>query len=133
MSRWSRCTTIVLAVYWTAIFIGTHRPPEDEPFPVDVSDKTLHYAAYAGLTFLMAAWFSARQALTVRRLLPIIFAAWLYGALDELTQIPVGRTCDVFDWVADAVGALTGLGMFLAAHWLIRQTGVARETEFAGK
>jgi VanZ family protein len=41
----------------------------------------------------------------------------VYGALDELLQIPVGRHCDLWDWVADMGGVAAVLavaGFYLA-------------------
>jgi len=32
-----------------------------------------------------------------------------YGAVDELLQIPVGRTCDIADWVFDLLGGSLGV------------------------
>jgi VanZ family protein len=44
------------------------------------------------------------------------FAMWLagtmYATFDELTQIPVGRTCDVNDWAMDVLGIACGLVAF---------------------
>jgi VanZ family protein len=36
----------------------------------------------------------------------------VYGAFDELTQIPVGRHADVADWFADVAGSVIGLALF---------------------
>ena len=36
----------------------------------------------------------------------------LYGAVDEVTQIPVGRNANLSDWLADAAGATVGLAIF---------------------
>jgi VanZ family protein len=44
------------------------------------------------------------------------FAVWLagtvYGALDEMTQTPVNRVCDINDWLANVLGIVAGLLAF---------------------
>lgn len=98
-----------LGVYWTAIFVGTHMPVDARvlgPF----YDKILHFGAFAGLAFLLAA---ALRALRRRRgspLLPWAIAA-VYGCIDELTQMAIpGRHAGFGDWFADVLGA--GAGVF---------------------
>ena len=45
--------------------------------------------------------------------------AVLFGAIDELTQIPVpGRVGDRLDWLADSLGAASGVCLFLFLHTL---------------
>jgi len=99
-----------LAVYWTAIFVGTHLP-DDLPSLGEVDDKLLHFGAYAGLAFLLAA---ACRTLRLRHgtlLLPLAVAA-IYGCIDELSQRAVpGRQADIADWAADVLGA--GVGVFV--------------------
>lgn len=114
-STWARLAIVVLAVYWIALAIATH-VPKLPSVSLQHGDKIAHYVAYALLAiFLSWAW------TTRRRYVPwgIVFAwgtAVLYGAIDELTQIPIpGRYGDWYDWCADSVGALTGIGLFWAA------------------
>ena len=109
--------TIVLTLYWVALFTATHLPKIPEPLEFkQVSDKLEHYVAYAGLGFLVA----ARQALGVGMSWRRAGGIWLliaaYGACDEITQIPVGRDADLRDWFADLAGAAFGI----AALSLIR-------------
>jgi hypothetical protein len=48
----------------------------------------------------------------------ILFVAAAYGGVDELVQPYVGRTCDIWDFVANAEGVLAGLVMFaFLAFW----------------
>jgi hypothetical protein len=35
------------------------------------------------------------------------------GALDEITQIPVHRDCDFWDWTADSCGAAAGVLLYV--------------------
>jgi len=39
-------------------------------------------------------------------------ACAVYGVLDEVTQIPVGRSCDLYDWFADVIGIAVGILAF---------------------
>ena len=98
-----------LAVYWMAIFVGTHLPNE-LPSLEQIDDKILHFGAYAGLAFLLVAAFKARRLRHGTLLLPLAVAA-IYGCVDELSQKAVpGRQADVADWAADVLGA--GVGVF---------------------
>ena len=100
-----------LGVYWLAIFVGTHLPQGVQGIG-RVNDKLLHFGAYAGLAFLLAA---ALTTLRLRRgaiLLPLTTAA-VYGCVDELSQIAVpGRHAEVTDWAADVSGAGVGVLAF---------------------
>lgn len=114
--RLQRLVGLALAVYWIALFVGTHIPlPEFEELPKS-SDKAMHFAAYAGLSFLIGLWISARRALTVRIYVLVFAATVVYAVLDELLQIPVGRSCDVLDILADWAGSLIGLGILAAGR-----------------
>lgn len=90
-----------LAAYWAAMAVGTHLPP-GPPGPPWVSDKVLHFGGYFGLAALLAATFRRRPLWTV------VAVAAVYGAVDEITQPPFGRTADVWDWVAGVAGAVLG-------------------------
>lgn len=105
----------LLAMYWLAMFIGTHVKLADSVDIFQIRDKVVHFAAYAGLAFLAAAFQRSRKG-EVGWL--DLAAIWLlaagYGLFDEITQTYVGRTCDPLDWLADLAGAATGLIAFLA-------------------
>jgi VanZ family protein len=104
----------LFAGYLLALFTGTHLPMEVVSLPGDQSDKLVHFAAYAGLAWLLAmAWESSTGRLNGRHL----WFAWLaivgFAAIDEVTQLFVHRDADPLDWLADAVGAAVGLWVFL--------------------
>ena len=70
-------------------------------------DKALHAIAYALLAWLVA---RAGRATTRGALALAAAAAVLYGVSDELHQrFTPGRDADVWDLVADAVGAVAGV------------------------
>jgi VanZ family protein len=99
--------------YWLTLFVATHVPVEMAPLPPGISDKSPHFFAYALLAiFLAAAWHVTTGQVTWRQLCAIWMLLVLYGAFDELTQIPVGRHASILDLLADAAGATAGLAIF---------------------
>ena len=84
------------------------------PLPEQVSDKTGHLVAYAGLALLcvraVGGGLPRRVVLRAAALALAIAAA--YGIFDELHQSFVpGRSADIRDWFADVSGALIGIGV----------------------
>ncbi len=127
-----RYSGAVLAIYWIALFIGTHisQLPDVAPDIPDF-DKLLHFSAYAGLAFLLAAAFTMRQSMSLRRYVAIVVGLSLYGALDELIQAisGLGRQADVMDWLADVVGVICGLLAFAATAHIAKRVGLALRRE----
>lgn len=103
-----RLLTTCLAAYWALIFTVTHIPAQKLP-DTHVSDKVEHFVAYLILTILLYlnAWI--RNISALRASMWIAGIGMIYGALDELLQIPVNRHADVHDWIADMSGVMTGL------------------------
>lgn len=98
-----------LSVYWISLFIGTHIPHGVRGMG-KVNDKVLHFGAYAGLAFLLAAALTSLRVRHGALLFPMLIAA-IYGCFDEVSQLAVrGRQADVADWAADVFGA--GVGVF---------------------
>jgi len=95
------------AAYWALLFTATHIPPNHMPH-VKASDKLEHFGAYMVLSFLIGATIWVMRPAR-RRLIPLVVvaAAAAYGAFDEVSQIPVGRDCELNDWFADVGGAAT--------------------------
>lgn len=137
---WQRVTTAVLVVYWLMLFTGTHAPI-DPQLDVPGGDKTLHFAGYGGLAFLLGALLVLRRddAATETRRFPFVGAMILlaaYGAFDELTQLLVGRHSDILDWLADIGGIIIGLATAVVASrllaiWrsLLRESGRRRHNQ----
>ncbi|MFO1091988.1 MAG: VanZ family protein [Planctomycetaceae bacterium] len=103
-----RLTTIRagIAVYWLAMFLATHLPVQRVMEQLPTTDKHLHFGAYAVLGFALPWWGLAATRGRAARLWMVIL---LYAALDELLQIPVGRSAEWGDWFADAAGAMIGV------------------------
>lgn len=100
------------AVLWAAaIFWASSRPTVPLPSGWG-TDKLAHFGAYTVLGFLLARGTAASR----------LSAGWavvlgvLYGASDEVHQhfVP-GRSVEVGDWVADALGVVAGV---LLSSWL---------------
>src|SRR5579864_4537381 len=106
--RFRAWSTAVLACYWLALFAGTHWPNfRLEKYPEN-TDKLLHFSAYAGLSFLIAVRLSLKRDVGLREGVRILAVIVVYSILDEVTQIPVGRSCEFLDAVADWVGGTIG-------------------------
>lgn len=81
----------------------------------------MHGAAFAGLALLLT-WTTYGRFRTFGHHLGFVLGIiGLYGALDELLQIPVGRSCEFGDWVADVLGASLGFTLFYTGQWLWQQ------------
>ncbi|MBI3837602.1 MAG: VanZ family protein [Planctomycetia bacterium] len=124
--RRNKAALVLLAGYSLALVVGTHIPNPPEVIMSGPSDKSLHLAAYAGLAFLVSLNWFLRQALGWRQRIAILGLLAVFGAVDEITQIPVGRECDVFDWTADVAGALVGSALFLGAAAVFRRPAQLR-------
>lgn len=89
-----------------AIFIASAHP--NPPMPDNVSDVSLHSAAYFGLALLLVRALSGASwdGVTASTLVWALVIATLYGVTDEWHQSFVpGRTPDWNDVRADAIGA----------------------------
>ena len=99
--------------YWAVLFVATHWPSSIEPLEGQYFDKVAHFLAYGLLAWLAARAFGDHMARGGWRWL---FYLWLaiavYGAFDEWLQIPVGRSCEFYDWLADLFGAAVALIAF---------------------
>lgn len=115
-----RIAIVALLFYWVLLFVGTHLPPDSKLLAkVHGNDKAIHALAFAGLSFLMAWAIPTDRARLHKNTLLAAFATVLYAAMDELLQIPVGRTADWNDFVADCIGVLFGLTLYTIARAII--------------
>ncbi len=115
LSRQQKITTILLALYWPALFVLAHIPIPQVIRRAGVSDKSLHFLAYLIVVFLL--WFTvgAGKRVNWRKATPwlVLLIILVYGIIDEWSQGYVaGRSSDVLDFVADLAGTLTGLILF---------------------
>ena len=95
----------MLAAAWAGLllWLGT-RPGAGLPAALPGADKIAHVACYGVLGFLLARAIGTRAAWVWAGLAGV---AW--GALDEWLQASVpGRSSDLLDVLADAIGAFAG-------------------------
>lgn len=122
--RWWLWGPVVL--YMAVIFALSSMP--EPPAPPGIDDKTQHFAAYAGLGVVALRATSGGGLAGVRA--GAALAAWAiavsYGASDEFHQrfVP-GRSADLLDLRADALGAAVAIG----AAWL---SGILLRSRRAG-
>jgi VanZ family protein len=86
-------------------------------------DKLQHLFAYLVLASTLGLWFSPEhwQFHRSRTFLLIILITSAYGVSDEIHQYFVpGRDCNVWDWIADTLGAVLGalISMLVDRHLL---------------
>jgi VanZ family protein len=124
--RRSAIPLVLLVIYWLIALTSTHWPRPVAPQLMELGlDKIAHFLIYAVLaTLLVVAW-PAKSVTPARqgwrqsgRYLAVWTIAAGYGVIDELTQPWFGRHCDIWDWVADASGALTAI---LVCAWFVRR------------
>ena len=109
MPRPARIAWGLTIVFWCGLYVVTHIPIVP-PKIVPVTDKTAHLVAYAALSIaLFVAMQLSRKRSPARSAIRVLAILILYAAFDELTQIPVGRHCDILDFYADVTGAAVAL------------------------
>lgn len=128
--RWiRRAATALLCIYALALIYGTHTPsPPKVVAPLETADKLLHFSAYLGLALLTAVNWRLRRPFGWRQAAIIVALCALFGALDEITQIPVGRDCEWLDWLADVSGSVAGVSLLAAlVTWAFRPATALHE------
>lgn len=126
MSKLRPILAVLLAGYWLTIFVLTHIPAQQLPHS-DVNDKVAHFGAYALLATLLYLTIWSRWPGFGFAWLWTITVALLYGAVDEILQIPVNRVADVNDWLADAAGAIAAATVLAGIRWLTWRRAITRQ------
>ena len=115
----------ILALYCALIFYLSHQPvlPMTMAFPHQ--DKLVHMAAYAVMG--SCAWLYFRHfklSNAILFTLALVFSS-AYGASDEFHQSFIaGRNADVWDWLADTIGACLALLLIMRKSASIKQVNV---------
>jgi len=116
-----RVASILLLVYWVGLATSTH-VPGDLLGHAKFNDKVAHFTGYVGLAFLMCFAWATHRSFHRRTAFALWGAIMVYGAIDELLQIPVpGRTGELGDWIADAFGTLLGILFFSLVLGVVRR------------
>ena len=116
----SFATQVAPAVLYTAAIFygGLIRMRELPQVGVVPTDKLLHAAVFGGLALLLAR--AVRFSVAHAPLLVGAFGASALGALLEICQAFVPyRSADLWDWVADTVGAALAVGVWFAGSRLL--------------
>ncbi len=103
------------AVIWTIIMlIGCLLPGPDVPPVITMNDKFTH----VGIFILFAVLWS----LSGRRPVWVILAGLFFGILIEVLQgaLPIHRSADVQDAIADLIGTLIGAGLAVGMQRFIK-------------
>ena len=96
--------------YWLLLFTLTHIPGPNLP-EVEVSDKTIHFVAYALLAgMVLSSLHLLRPSSRINEPLTLLIVL-AYGAFDETTQPYFNRSGEVADWLADAAGVALAVGV----------------------
>ena len=106
-----RAAFLLAALSWAGlIFYLSSLPSIDTPALFPGQDKLFHLIAFGILGFLaMGTLQSLHEGYPTRQVWRVACAVMLYGILDEFHQYFVpGRSADVYDVLADAVGGLLG-------------------------
>jgi VanZ family protein len=116
--------------YWIALFVLTHLPPQQAVhIPGTFTDKQVHAVAY--LLLSLALGVTLTVSLPGRRWIPmfVVAAAMAYGAIDERTQLFVGRDCELNDWLADVTGACIAAVLLVVIRFFLkpRQLSVGQQ------
>ena len=117
---YSRTGFLLAALSWAGlIFYLSSQPSIETPALFPGQDKLFHLIAFGILGFLaMGTRLASQHGHTTRQVWQVVFAVMLYGILDEFHQYFVpGRSADVYDVLADAIGGLLGVW---AMYWLVR-------------
>ena len=116
--RWIAWSTVLLYVLIAVCL--THMPREPHQLE-QFKDKTLHTVGY----FMYAAVIYTAAGITWPRLrglaLIVVLALALWAAADEITQPYFGRTCDILDWRADMIGAVTAVVILSSLRFIARR------------
>ena len=111
---------IVLLAYWATLFVATHTPDLRDANLFPYSDKFAHAVAYALLAWLGAMVLRILHWPLNRICVTVFVVCATYGAIDEWLQQYTRRRADPVDWMADVVGTILGLIVFMFTHNAIR-------------
>jgi VanZ family protein len=120
------CTRLPAVAVALAIWMLSSQSTLPQPKGILGWDKFQHLAAYGVLAAAIGLWVSSRQWKSRGLLWFALVAAIasIYGVTDEIHQSFVpGRNCNVWDWIADTLGALLGTG----AIFFVFRLGAARK------
>ena len=114
---------IVFACGWTVLIVAALSVPGSNLPGSSVLelDKLIHFALFFVLTGL---WLAAKSEARIDRGLAILGLILLFAAGSEYYQqvMPIGRTAELRDVLADSVGALLAFFIWLVARPIIHRS-----------
>ncbi len=104
-----------IAILWTLlILVGCFAPATSFPkVDVPLADKWVHFLLFGGFTFF---WLLVKPVRTLRWLATMLLIAVSFGCFIEVMQgilTFLGRSMELMDAVADSIGGLLGIGVFV--------------------
>jgi VanZ family protein len=103
---------IPLVLYWIILLTATSLPVKDLP-GIGIGDKFSHFFAYFVLSVMLYLVFTYQRKSVILfqySFIAAVLVASLYGIADELHQMLIpGRSAEIYDWIADLAGSLTGV------------------------
>lgn len=134
-NQWQHRVAFLAALagfYWAFIFVLTHVPGSGRDSHLGL-DKIAHFLAYLGLAVLLGGIAVSWRGFSIASLVCVWILVAIYGVFDEVSQkFVAGRTCSLYDWLADALGSLTGILLIAAARGLISRSARAAVPPPAG-
>ena len=109
---------MVTILYWLFILLMTHLPKPPHIGP-QLNDKQQHFIGYGILASLMYLSLWATRPRLRWDWLYAMAIVLAYGALDEWTQPLTGRTCDIYDWLADFAGVAAAVAVLAALRYCL--------------
>ena len=110
------------AILWTLLILFACFTPSADIPRVDIPliDKWTHVVLFGVFSFL---WLCARPVLTSKRVISLLIISVSFGAVIELLQgllTFLGRSMEFWDAVADAIGGVTGIAVFIIPAILLK-------------
>jgi VanZ family protein len=107
LKRWWPIGLYCLLITGLSSIPAKDLPPEPSfGFEIPFLDKIVHLCLYGGFGLVLTC--------VLKRPQQALIAVALYGAFDENYQrLTPGRSCDLYDWVADMIGGSLGILVFL--------------------
>lgn len=104
-----------IAFLWTILIVYfSFKTPKATP-QIDFlfADKLVHFSFYFGFVFLWYGYFYFKKRVTINTKVMLIIIAIAIGSVIELGQgiLTVNRQADIFDGIANAIGAISGIGI----------------------
>jgi VanZ family protein len=107
-----------MAMLWTLlVLVACFTPAKEIPnVKIPFIDKWTHFILFGTLAIL---WLCCDPSVRFKRLLIVGVGCMAFGSLIEVFQgifVSLGRSCELMDAVADAVGGILGIVIFALIH-----------------